>query len=231
MALLHRIRKVGGRGGFQSGDEGRSDRKSVRALEGAGRGREEAHTSASDCAVRQDVWVREKGRGPIMTEKLYVNVYAVTRHHGGPEEGGWYYNEGEPLGSVPVAAVRQPGHTPHECTQCDEARNSRGDERDGPPLEFCMVCFCDEQETHHVTTRDGQEHPCTEEECMYAQHPSFHVVAERDDEVDAVVARMKALFEEDNEGDIYSVLGGVRIEVQIQDHIARDWPEERPRYE
>jgi len=23
---------------------------------------------------------------------MYLNVYAVTRHYGGPEEGGWWYN-------------------------------------------------------------------------------------------------------------------------------------------
>jgi hypothetical protein len=23
---------------------------------------------------------------------VYVNVYSVTRHYGGPEEGGWWYN-------------------------------------------------------------------------------------------------------------------------------------------
>lgn len=30
----------------------------------------------------------------------YANVYAVTRHYGGPEEGGWWYDAGEPIGSV-----------------------------------------------------------------------------------------------------------------------------------
>jgi hypothetical protein len=25
-------------------------------------------------------------------EMVYVNVYKVTRHYGGPEEGGWWYN-------------------------------------------------------------------------------------------------------------------------------------------
>lgn len=36
---------------------------------------------------------------------LYVNVYRVTRHYGGPEEGGWWYDAGEPLASVPIAGV------------------------------------------------------------------------------------------------------------------------------
>lgn len=32
----------------------------------------------------------------------YVNAYAVSRNYGGPEEGGWYYDSGEPLASIPV---------------------------------------------------------------------------------------------------------------------------------
>ena len=32
----------------------------------------------------------------------FLNVYAVTRHFGGPEEGGWWYNAGDPLASVPL---------------------------------------------------------------------------------------------------------------------------------
>ncbi len=30
---------------------------------------------------------------------LYVNVYRVSRHYGGPEEGGWHYDIGEPVES------------------------------------------------------------------------------------------------------------------------------------
>ena len=34
---------------------------------------------------------------------VYVNAYAVSRHYGGPQEGGWWYNAGEPLASVPLS--------------------------------------------------------------------------------------------------------------------------------
>jgi hypothetical protein len=30
----------------------------------------------------------------------YTNVYSVTRCYGGPEEGGWWYDEGEPVESL-----------------------------------------------------------------------------------------------------------------------------------
>ena len=32
----------------------------------------------------------------------YVNVYAVSRSYGGPEEGGWWYDTGTVVTSVPV---------------------------------------------------------------------------------------------------------------------------------
>lgn len=34
--------------------------------------------------------------------RQWINAYEVTRHCGGPEEGGWYYDVGTPLASVPV---------------------------------------------------------------------------------------------------------------------------------
>lgn len=34
--------------------------------------------------------------------RLYVNIYAVSRCYGGPEEGGWWFEAGEPVGSVPI---------------------------------------------------------------------------------------------------------------------------------
>lgn len=33
---------------------------------------------------------------------VYVNAYSVSRCYGGPEEGGWWYDDYEPLASVPV---------------------------------------------------------------------------------------------------------------------------------
>lgn len=34
--------------------------------------------------------------------RLYVNIYAVGRAMGGPEEGGWFYDYGMPIGAIPV---------------------------------------------------------------------------------------------------------------------------------
>jgi len=35
---------------------------------------------------------------------FYINAYSETRHYGGPEEGGWWYNHLEPLASIPIEA-------------------------------------------------------------------------------------------------------------------------------
>jgi hypothetical protein len=32
----------------------------------------------------------------------FINIYGVTRAYGGPEEGGWWYDCGEPLASIPI---------------------------------------------------------------------------------------------------------------------------------
>lgn len=54
-------------------------------------------------------------------EILFLNVYSVARHRGGPEEGGWYYNSGIPLASVPIWAKRVQGH--QSCSNCWHALN------------------------------------------------------------------------------------------------------------
>ena len=48
--------------------------------------------------------------GPIM----YVNVYRIARCYGGPEEGGWYYDVGEPVASIPVGLTNSERETLHE---------------------------------------------------------------------------------------------------------------------
>ena len=50
--------------------------------------------------------------GSIKPRLKFVNVYSVTRHYGGPEEGGWWYNQGEPIASVPVVIGPPPPWVP-----------------------------------------------------------------------------------------------------------------------
>ena len=39
---------------------------------------------------------------PALTGVVFINAYAGRRWYGGPEEGGWWYDVGEPLASVPM---------------------------------------------------------------------------------------------------------------------------------
>lgn len=59
------------------------------------------------------------------TATLYVNVYEVDRHYGGPEEGGWYYDAGDPVESHPVdtegAADRLVEHLEQEYPRTDSS--------------------------------------------------------------------------------------------------------------
>lgn len=51
-----------------------------------------------------------RGKGPCTCPRegargiLYLNAYSVTRHRGGSQEGGWYYDAGEPMSSSPILA-------------------------------------------------------------------------------------------------------------------------------
>jgi hypothetical protein len=57
--------------------------------------------------------VGEKDRSAVCVAypQRFANAYAVTRQFGGPEEGGWWYDEGTPLASVPVFSKEQEEET------------------------------------------------------------------------------------------------------------------------
>lgn len=97
----------------------------------------------------------------------YVNAYAITRHYGGPEEGGWWYNTGEPLASIPIPGVW----------------------KDGWKL---------------VPDKKAAEH--------FRRY-------------------LLKNFKHIESGDIYSVLGGVAIDIYFEEHPAKYFPERRPHYE
>ena len=71
---------------------------------------------------------------------LYVNAYEVTRHYGGPEEGGWYYNHHEPIASIPVKAVSKAGHS-NGCFICESARRGEIHPVTGEAYELCKWSF------------------------------------------------------------------------------------------
>ena len=89
----------------------------------------------------------------------WVNVYSTTRHYGGPEEGGWWYN-----------------------------------------LEECIV-----SNAFHEDTPDNV--------------------------LEGEKARLSLLFRAHDEGNIYSVRGGVEHWVAVEEKRAQSETRERPHYE
>jgi len=67
---------------------------------------------------------------------LYVNAYQVTRHFGGHEEGGWWYNHHEPIASIPVKAISIEGHRDY-CYNCSRAREGAVHPETGEKYELC----------------------------------------------------------------------------------------------
>ena len=108
----------------------------------------------------------------------YINVYAVTRHYGGPEEGGWWYNSGSPIESRSIVV--------------------------GPPPPWVP-------ESPH-----GHSYPDLSPHDMERIRAEMELMEERYESVSC--------------GDIYSVLGGVEVQVDHDEEPGKYWPEERPYY-
>ena len=107
----------------------------------------------------------------------YINVYAVTRHYGGPEEGGWWYNSGSPIESRSMVVGPPPPWVP------ESRRHSYPD----------------------LSTHDMER-------------------------IRAEMELMEERYESVSCGDIYSVLGGVEVQVDHDEEPGKYWPEERPYY-
>ena len=70
---------------------------------------------------------------------FFVNAYEVTQSYGGPEEGGWWYDVGDTLASVPVEdygdAVETYVHLHNRLAE----RYADGDRcRNRPELSLCV---------------------------------------------------------------------------------------------
>lgn len=157
-------------------------------------------------------------------DKLYLNVYAVTRHYGGPEEGGWYYNSGRPLASVPIKAERLPGHDSHDsCQRCDQARQGKG--------SFCRREPTDDQIGYWLyetgLTTESEQYDAW---CETLSEETHLVPADLNGKI-TKVQELEELFADEKHGNIYSVLGGVYIEIQLEEYPGAPWPQHRPHYE
>ena len=59
---------------------------------------------AMDNAMYEEIRTYGEGKKMYFFPKVHVNAYKEERHYGGAEEGGWWYNSGEPVASVPVSS-------------------------------------------------------------------------------------------------------------------------------
>lgn len=143
---------------------------------------------------------------------IYVNAYSVTRHYGGPEEGGWYFNHSEPLASIPIPAKRENGHESY-CAQCENARRGEG--------EYCKVEIFDDEGYPILHDEDELFEP----ESLIVQH----LVPKENIQASIFKKHLERCFNDVAYGDIYSVLGGVDLCICIEDHPAE--ASKPPRYE
>lgn len=68
-----------------------------------------------------------QGTGFAQRRMWYVNLYSVTRHFGGPEEGGWWYNQSEPVSSVVVTNFVDCLHEKTRLTKVGDDEIAEGD--------------------------------------------------------------------------------------------------------
>ncbi len=145
---------------------------------------------------------------------VYINAYAVTRHYGGPEEGGWHYDAGHPVESrcVHMENLPEPEWT-QPCSSC----NGKYPER-----ESCDWC------NGNGTVAPSQ---IDDEELSPFNHYDILDVARQDTRVGNYMAEMQEHWAEYDEGDISSVNGGVKHCVRVELAFAEPWPKRRPHYE
>lgn len=189
---------------------------------------------------------------------LYVNAYAVNRSYGGPEEGGWWYNSGSPLASIPVKAELRPGCKPGTCVQCDDFRKGSGSFCTEEPEGFDTDrAFEDWLDRIYSTYRPGEQAPgrtatwnayfkgsddsildCSLLEAFWKSREYLsllktveHLAPVNEEDIQKAKDSIQDIFGDVSEGDIYSVRGGVELQINVEEESAAYWPAERPRYE
>jgi hypothetical protein len=133
-----------------------------------------------------------------MITRIYINAYAVTRHYGGPEEGGWWFNAGRPLASVPISVQEA-------ITVTDDRCPGRG--------EYAL---------EETIDRESYEHPDD------APDPRRWILRFNPDRAERVEAELRETLGDVVEGDINSVLGGVELQIRREDQPAATWSDYRP---
>lgn len=155
---------------------------------------------------------------------LYVNVYHVTQLYGGPEEGGWYYDAGEPVGSTPIKTKCEPGKSYYLTSET---------EGHGRRAKVTKVTIhtreCDQCKGTGKYEKETEEHetPPGEEPAVYEVHCEYCGELPEDLEATArLIEQMYAMFDEEGICGRYE-----HISVSLQDHFATPYPQRKPHYE
>lgn len=187
-------------------------------------------------------------------DKLYINVYGVTRCYGGPEEDGWWFNQSYPLASVPFKAERRPGHKPGSCAHCDEQREKGTTEFCEEPKSNEAVDFAFDEWVYDYDTNGNRKFPIDkirELARLYRSNPDAeeltefyesrffqvllqtvtHLVPADEAKKEMYIADLKELYAEEKHGDIYSVLGGQDVSIVVEEEPGKLDPETKPHYE
>ena len=83
----------------------------------------------------------------------YINIYRLDCHYGGPEEGGWWWDSGEPVVSIPL----------HACFRDGEPINLDHD-RVLDAVEALRVLFFDDDEYRRNVPRHDSHRVLVEDE-------------------------------------------------------------------
>lgn len=146
---------------------------------------------------------------------LYLNAYAVTRHSTRDIDGLAWYNAGSPLASCPVPAMVKRGCGSF-CQQCSDAEEGKN--------EFCRILPTDEQLDWWCREFNIPDDSPEIDKYMKSFPETSHLVPTDENWVDARRQELEDIFKDENVGDIYSVLGGVKVEILLQDKFAEYWP-------
>ncbi len=182
----------------------------------------------------------------------YVNAYFVTRHYGGPEEGGWWYDCGEPVASLPVKAEYRSGCAPGICMQCDAARRGDGefckeesDYVEDGFFEWLNYSWKGTQEARLALIDAWRLRFVKDSADLLLEKTGFfdsaeykrnlrtvrHLAVSNEEEVIRAKKMIRDVLGEEEYGNIGSVNGGMELSIVVEGHIASFWPEEKPRYE
>ncbi len=84
---------------------------------------------------------------------IYVNLYLTDRAFGGREEGGWWFDTGEPVRSFPCATKRRAERIRRMVERIAKCRNKAEDRRDPGSV------LCDGWYAVHIEDKPAQAYP------------------------------------------------------------------------